>query len=212
MVPIDCTSAGVINFSRSMKWPLHNVNRPDDRSDKSGPMLFPGYGPRILSVSALSLSPVAVPLASGRGQEAATSLSGPSFVPDGGSSTLAGWHSLGPAAWRADQGEIVGKGTGGSGWLVLITRFSTPASTRPFSALVLAIPAFYCGCSKRRRACTCGIGAAFNSQSFRRGIRCARRGPRRRWEDGYYYFHQKWNSYLLGKAGRLKAPAKLTKS
>jgi hypothetical protein len=81
MVPIDCTSAGVINFSRSMKWPLHNVNRPDDRSDKSGPMLFPGYGPRILSVSALSLSPVAVPLASGRGQEAATSLSGPSLSP-----------------------------------------------------------------------------------------------------------------------------------
>jgi hypothetical protein len=69
--------------------------------------------------SVLSLSLVAIPLASGRGQEAATSLSGPSFVPDGGSSTLAGWHSLGPAAWRADQGEIVGKGTDGSGWLVL---------------------------------------------------------------------------------------------
>jgi hypothetical protein len=69
------------------------------------------------SLSCLSL--VAVPFASARGQEAATSLSGPSVVPDGSSSALAGWHTLGPATWRADQAEIVGKGTGGSGWLVL---------------------------------------------------------------------------------------------
>ena len=45
-----------------MKSPLHNVNRPDGRSDKSGPMLFPGYGPRILSVAVLSLSLVEGPL------------------------------------------------------------------------------------------------------------------------------------------------------
>jgi 3-keto-disaccharide hydrolase/FG-GAP-like repeat/FG-GAP repeat len=55
----------------------------------------------------------------------ASSLSGPSFVPDASSpdgfkaSTLAGWQRLGHADWRAEQGEIVGKGTGGSGWLVL---------------------------------------------------------------------------------------------
>jgi hypothetical protein len=118
-MPIDCASTGVITFRGLMKSPLHNVKRPDSRSDKSGPMLSPGYGPRILSVSVLSRSLAAIPLASGRGQEVATSLSGPSFVPDGSSSTLAGWHTLGPAAWRADLGEIVGKGTGGSGWLRL---------------------------------------------------------------------------------------------
>ena len=80
-------------------------------------MLFAGDGPPILPVSVWSLCLNAIPLASGRSQEAATSLSGPSFVPDGGSSTLSGWHTLGQAVWRADQGEIVGKGTGGSGIL-----------------------------------------------------------------------------------------------
>jgi hypothetical protein len=52
-----------------------------------------------------------------RPDKAATSLSGPSFVPDGSSSTRSGWHTLGQAVGRADQGEIVGKGTGGSGIL-----------------------------------------------------------------------------------------------
>jgi len=33
--------------------------------------------------------------------------------------TLAGWHVLGPASWRAEKGEIVGSASGGAGWLVL---------------------------------------------------------------------------------------------
>jgi hypothetical protein len=101
-----------------MKSPLHNVNRPDCRLNQGEPMLSPGYGSRSLSVSVLSLSLIALPVVPGRGQEGATSLSGASLVPDASSSTLAGWHTLGPATWRADQGEIVAKGTGGSGSLV----------------------------------------------------------------------------------------------
>jgi hypothetical protein len=48
-------------------------------------------------------------------------LHGPSFVPDAKfqGSTLAGWHSLGQAEWRAENGELIGKGSAGSGWLVL---------------------------------------------------------------------------------------------
>jgi Domain of Unknown Function (DUF1080)/FG-GAP-like repeat len=46
---------------------------------------------------------------------------GPTFVPDAkfDGSTLAGWHTLGQADWRAENGEIVGKGTGAGGWLLL---------------------------------------------------------------------------------------------
>jgi hypothetical protein len=48
-------------------------------------------------------------------------LRGPSFVPDAkfAGSQLAGWHTLGHAEWSAENGEIVGKGSAGSGWLVL---------------------------------------------------------------------------------------------
>ena len=48
-------------------------------------------------------------------------LQGPSFVPDATfqGSTLAGWHVLGRAEWGAENGELVGKGIAGSGWLVL---------------------------------------------------------------------------------------------
>jgi hypothetical protein len=47
---------------------------------------------------------------------------GPSFVPDVTftGSSLAGWHTVGNAEWRAENGEIVGKPTApGGGWLVL---------------------------------------------------------------------------------------------
>jgi hypothetical protein len=47
---------------------------------------------------------------------------GPSFLPDVTfhGSNLAGWHTMGNAQWRVDNGEIVGKPTGaGGGWLVL---------------------------------------------------------------------------------------------
>ncbi len=47
---------------------------------------------------------------------------GPSFTPDGTfhGSSLAGWHPVGQADWRADNGEIVGavKPGGEGGWLV----------------------------------------------------------------------------------------------
>ncbi|MDT7811945.1 MAG: hypothetical protein QOJ42_1861, partial [Acidobacteriaceae bacterium] len=48
-------------------------------------------------------------------------LQGPSFVPDSTfqGSTLAGWHALGQAEWTAENGELVGKGVAGPGWLVL---------------------------------------------------------------------------------------------
>src|SRR5947209_267774 len=48
-------------------------------------------------------------------------LQGPSFVPDSTfqGSTLGGWHVLGQADWTARNGELIGKGIAGAGWLVL---------------------------------------------------------------------------------------------
>src|SRR5579885_1174679 len=47
---------------------------------------------------------------------------GPTFIPDATfkGSSLKGWHTLGDAAWRAENGEIIGtpKSAGG-GWLVM---------------------------------------------------------------------------------------------
>ena len=45
----------------------------------------------------------------------------PSFVPDTTfkGSALTGWHTLGPAEWRAQNGEITGVAKPGGGWLVL---------------------------------------------------------------------------------------------
>jgi hypothetical protein len=98
-----------------MKSPLHNVKQ----ANRHGVKPFPGYSNRIWPVSVIALSLIAIPLARSRGQEPAPTLSGPSFLPDGGGATLAGWHTLGQAEWHADHGEIIGKGTAGSGWLVL---------------------------------------------------------------------------------------------
>ena len=50
------------------------------------------------------------------------SSAGPSFIPDVtfNSSTLTGWHPLGSASWRVDNGELVGTPTpSAGGWLVL---------------------------------------------------------------------------------------------
>jgi hypothetical protein len=43
------------------------------------------------------------------------------FVPDYlfKGSTLAGWHKIGAAEWRAEDGEIIASAKGGDGWLVL---------------------------------------------------------------------------------------------
>jgi hypothetical protein len=92
-----------------MKSPLHNVNQ----------------GTRLFAKCAVvvALAFVAITSAHTRGAEPAPTLSGPSFIPDGRASTLAGWHTLGQAAWRADQGELVGNGTNGAGWLVFDRAF-----------------------------------------------------------------------------------------
>src|SRR5262245_51855014 len=47
---------------------------------------------------------------------------GPSFIPDTpfNTSKLTGWHTLGSAAWRLDNGEVVGSPSqSAGGWLVL---------------------------------------------------------------------------------------------
>jgi Domain of Unknown Function (DUF1080)/FG-GAP-like repeat len=48
-------------------------------------------------------------------------LSGPSFIPDAkfAGSALSGWHTLGQASWQAENGELIGKGSGSGGWLIL---------------------------------------------------------------------------------------------
>jgi hypothetical protein len=58
---------------------------------------------------------------SGTAVSSASALNGASFTPDAkfAGSALSGWHTLGQAAWQAENGELVGKGTGGSGWLIL---------------------------------------------------------------------------------------------
>jgi hypothetical protein len=60
-------------------------------------------------------------LLSGGYAQTQSDLRGPSFVPDANfaGSQLTGWHTLGHAEWSAENGEIVGKGSAGSGWLVL---------------------------------------------------------------------------------------------
>jgi len=126
-MPIDCASLGMIIFGGLMKSPLHNANGATGRRRQGGPMFFPRYAARILPAPLVALTLISIPVAYARGQEPPTPLSGPSFHPDGGGSTLAGWHTLGKAAWSADHGEIVGKGTGGSGWLVLDRSFQDAA-------------------------------------------------------------------------------------
>ena len=60
-------------------------------------------------------------------------LQGPSFVPDARfqGSTLTGWHPIGQAEWRAENGELIGKGIAGSGWLMLDPDHPTDASGTP---------------------------------------------------------------------------------
>src|SRR3954470_15326506 len=48
------------------------------------------------------------------------------FRPDStfSASTLAGWHTLGAAQWKAQNGELTGTASGsGGGWLVLDTSY-----------------------------------------------------------------------------------------
>lgn len=54
-------------------------------------------------------------------QTVPSSLRGPSFVPETSfdGANLTGWHTLGKAKWRADEGEIIADGSGHPGWLVL---------------------------------------------------------------------------------------------
>src|SRR6187397_719955 len=63
-------------------------------------------------VAILSIALLSVPLKT----------AGPSFNPDVtlNGTTMSGWHPLGAAAWRIDNGEIVGTASAsGAGWFVL---------------------------------------------------------------------------------------------
>jgi hypothetical protein len=57
----------------------------------------------------------------GTSGSSASTLNGPSFIPDAKfeGSALSGWHTLGQASWHAENGELAGKGAGSGGWLVL---------------------------------------------------------------------------------------------
>jgi hypothetical protein len=124
----------VITFGGLVKDSLHIVKRGIARQHKDMRMPLRGFQLRVPLFSVVTLLLIAIPF--GRSQSpagdaasanSAPKLSGPSFLPDGSfhGSTLNGWHTLGQADWRADQGEIIGKGTGagGSGWLVLDRSF-----------------------------------------------------------------------------------------
>ena len=86
-----------------------------------------GYAVRILCFCAVSLLLMVVPSAQCQNANSAEhSPAGPSFIPDGRvqGSSLAGWHTLGQADWRAADGEIIGRGAGGGpGWLVFDRSF-----------------------------------------------------------------------------------------
>ncbi len=82
---------------------------------------------RIWSVSVITLSMIAIPLARSRGQEAAPTLSVPSFLPDGGGATLAGWHTLEQAGAGSD---ILAVDLNGDGRMDIVT--STRSGTYIF--------------------------------------------------------------------------------
>src|ERR1700721_2555592 len=73
------------------------------------------------SIFAVSLLAIWALLGGAGFAQGTAELHGPSFVPDAKfqGSTLTGWHTLGQAEWRAENGELIGKGSPGSGWLVL---------------------------------------------------------------------------------------------
>src|SRR5882757_101402 len=76
----------------------------------------------VLCLLAICVSPVGRILAQATPASGTPAvLQGPSFVPDSTfqGSTLAGWHVLGQAEWSAENGELIGKGVAGPGWLVL---------------------------------------------------------------------------------------------
>jgi Domain of Unknown Function (DUF1080)/FG-GAP-like repeat len=75
----------------------------------------------LLAICVLAVSPSSTQVATGSPSEDTATLHGPSFVPDAkfAGSTLAGWHTLGQADWRVENGELIGKATGNGSWLVL---------------------------------------------------------------------------------------------
>src|SRR5437773_10933401 len=63
---------------------------------------------------------------------------GPTFTPDSSfkGASLSGWHTLGQADWRAENGELIGadKRGGVGGWLVLDRSFQDVAFHASFRA------------------------------------------------------------------------------
>jgi hypothetical protein len=72
-------------------------------------------------ISAIWSLGLAASAQSGAGTSGGEQLRGPAFVPDEKfkGSTLDGWNKLGQADWSVDNGDLLGKGSAGNGWLVL---------------------------------------------------------------------------------------------
>jgi hypothetical protein len=75
----------------------------------------------LLAICVLAAIPSFTQVATGSASGDPPTLRGPTFIPDAkfAGSTLAGWHTLGQADWRVENGELIGKATGNGSWLVL---------------------------------------------------------------------------------------------
>ncbi len=75
----------------------------------------------LLAICVLATTPSFTQVPTTGPSEDPANLRGPSFIPDAKftGATLAGWHTLGQADWRVENGELIGKATGNGSWLVL---------------------------------------------------------------------------------------------
>ena len=75
----------------------------------------------LLTICVFAAGPSFTQVATSSPSADAATLRGPSFISDAKftGSTLAGWHTLGRADWRVENGELIGKATGNGSWLVL---------------------------------------------------------------------------------------------
>ena len=95
-----------------------------------------------LATIAVIVAAVAIPVSGTRS----------TFAPDWTfkGSTLAGWHVLGQAHWRAVNGELIGKPKApDGGWLLLDKSFQDVQFGADFKCAAGARPA--CCCARRRR-------------------------------------------------------------
>ena len=60
---------------------------------------------------------------------------GPSFIPDATfkAASLNGWHTVGQASWKPENGQVVGKAAdGASGWLMRDKSYQDVAAHEPW--------------------------------------------------------------------------------